>query len=394
MTERLYYTDAYLAEFEARVAARADEGRRVALDRSAFYPTSGGQPHDTGTLAGVRVVDVVDEDDVVWHLLERPLPAGQETVRGIVDRERRRDHMQQHTGQHLLSALFADRLGLHTASVHFGAEYSTVDLAGPAPDAAALAEVERVANEVVAENRPVAVTFEEAASATGLRKPTERSGTIRVVSIEGIDRSACGGTHVRRTGEIGAVLLRRPEKVKQGTRVEFLCGGRAVRRARADFELLVRLSQGFSTAIDDLPPLLERQRDAAKEGEKERRRLEGALDAYRARALYDATGSASNGVRVVVQRDAEDMERLRSIAQAVCALPRAVFVGSVASPPSLLVASSGDVALDAGALVRRVVTARGGRGGGTPRLAQGSVPDAASLESAYREATEAVAGAV
>ncbi|MEO7962713.1 MAG: alanyl-tRNA editing protein, partial [Gemmatimonadaceae bacterium] len=232
MTERLYYSDAYLQRFEARIVDRADEGRRVYLNRSAFYPTSGGQPNDLGRLGGVAVVDVIDEEERVAHLLASPLaPHTSELVAGDVDWTRRFDHMQQHTGQHLLSAIFADALGWATLSVHFGPDYATLDLDAESISIERLREVEERANVLVAEDRSVTVSFEDAASAQGLRKASDRNGSLRIVTIDGIDRSACGGTHVHHTGAIGAVLLRRQEKIRKATRVEFVCGLRAMRRA-------------------------------------------------------------------------------------------------------------------------------------------------------------------
>src|SRR3954469_9368393 len=195
MTNRLYYTDAYRTSFTASVVDRSEDGLSVYLSETAFYPTSGGQPHDVGTLGGVSVVDVIDEDNRVAHVLDRPLEA--KDVVGAVDWPRRFDNMQQHTGQHLLSAVFEDLFGLKTVSVHFGDEYSTFDLDGDAVSPEQLRGAQRRSNEAVAENRAVAVTFEDAATATRLRKAVDRAGTLRVVSIEGLDRSACGGTHVR-----------------------------------------------------------------------------------------------------------------------------------------------------------------------------------------------------
>jgi len=199
MTERLYYTDAYLAAFDANVVATSDDRMRVYLDATAFYPTSGGQPHDVGTLGGVAVVDVVDETDRIAHVLAQPLgPSSSLAAR--VDWKRRFDHMQQHTGQHLLSAVFEDLFGQKTLSVHFGPDYATLDLDTDAVSREQLVAAERRANDVVLENRPVTIAFEDAATASELRKASDRAGSIRIVTIEGIDRSACGGTHVRSTG--------------------------------------------------------------------------------------------------------------------------------------------------------------------------------------------------
>ena len=227
MTERLYYTDAYCTRFEANIAEVVDgEKPRVYLDRTAFYPTSGGQPHDIGRLGVATVLDVIDEGERIAHLVEGAITG--ERVTGEVDWPRRYDHMQQHTGQHVLSAIFSDSLGAQTLSVHFGADSSTLDLSVESITPEALRDVERRANEIAWENRPVRVTFEDAVAADGLRKSSDRAGELRIVSIEALDRSACGGTHVRSTSEIGPVLLRRTERAKKALRVEFLCGGRAL----------------------------------------------------------------------------------------------------------------------------------------------------------------------
>ncbi len=384
---RLYYSDSYQTTFTARVVELTEGGRRVYLEATAFYPTSGGQPNDTGTLGGVAVVDVVDEGERVAHLLASPLAAaaGAE-VEGRIDWPRRWDHMQQHTGQHLLSALFAEEHGLHTVSVHFGADASTLDLRGAPPDAALLAAVERRANEVVWEDRPVTVVFESAAEASGLRKASSRAGELRIVAIEGLDRSACGGTHVRRTGEIGAVLLRRSEKIRGDTRVEFVCGARAVRRARADYEALAVAAQLFSAPLDDVPGLVEGQREQLRGAQTALRRLEQELATFRARELYDRAAPDAAGVRRIVDRRATGaVDELRLLAQALTALPRAVLVAAVESPPTVLLASSGDSGVDAGATLKRTLGAVGGRGGGSSRLAQGSLPDAQALDQVLRD---------
>ncbi len=380
MTHRLYYTDAYLRDFEADVVDRADHGCRVYLDRSAFYPTSGGQPFDLGTLAGVDVVDVVDEGERVAHLLASPVPIGR--VRGTLAWERRFDHMQQHTGQHLLSAVLHERLGLETVSVHFGKDISTLDLDTATVDHASLVEAERRANRIVTENRSVTVAFEEAGTAEGLRKASSREGTLRIVTIDDLDRSACGGTHVRATGEIGAIAIRRVERVKQHARVEFLCGDRAVRRARADHELLTRLAGLFSASAEELPALVEAQRGELKEAAAARRELESSLSELRARDLHAAAVPDAGGVRSIVLREEGPLERLRPLALALGALPRTVFVGWATEPPAVIVASSADSGVDAGPLLRAALAQVGGRGGGNARLAQGTAPSAAALEEA------------
>lgn len=291
---RLYY-DSPALEFTAQVTdirldSKDESGQlwQVSLDRTAFYPTGGGQPHDTGVLIATArsgavlevPVDRVEEDEAgeVWHYVRKPLMHGTEVV-GRVDAERRLDHAQQHTGQHLLSAVFLSELGARTVSFHLGSDSVTIDLA--LPEGAAkltdedLARVEVATNLEVAADRvmtPRWVSADEARAMLErgeLRKLPEREGPMRIVTMEGIEHNACGGTHVASTGAIGGVLVRKLEKVKQGQRVEFVCGLRAVRAARRDYELLRQvgalLSVGAADAPDRVAKLLEDKKAAAKE---------------------------------------------------------------------------------------------------------------------------------
>jgi len=392
MTSRLYYRDSYLTQFDGRITEIADGGRRVYLDRSAFYPTSGGQPFDLGTLAGRAVTDVVDEEERIAHVLDAPLTSGVgEVVLGAVDWRRRFDHMQQHTGQHLLTAVFVELFGYDTASVHFGADKSSLDLDVGSLTPAQLIEAERRANEVVWENRPVVVTFEDSATASGLRKPPPREGTIRVVTIDRLDRSACGGTHVRATGEIGAVVLRGTERMRKQTRVEFLCGGRVIRQARADHEMLSNIALSLKASIAEAPALVVAQGEQLRDALATSKRLEGELAAYDARALYDRTAPSAGGVRVAAaHRDAGTLEDVRPLALAFAALPRAVFITTVASPATVLVAASDDAGIDAGAVLKPQLQAAGGRGGGSARLAQGTVPNGDTLATIVDGVRQAV----
>lgn len=386
MTDRLYYRDATRRTFTGRIVEVSDDGRKVYLEQTAFYPTSGGQPHDLGTLNGQRVLDVVDEGERVLHVLEAPIAATAGTdVHGEIDWPLRSDHMQQHTGQHLLSAVIEDLLGLRTVSVHFGPETSTLDVADATGGARiletdTLERVESRANSIVAEARPVTVTFEDAASVTGLRKATDRDGLLRVVTIEGVDRSACGGTHVASTAQIGPVLLRRQERVKQGLRIEFVCGGRALRRARHDLELLSRVARTFSASIDDVPGLVEAQASQVADLTAESRRLTEKLAAYRAAELHAAAIPKVDGLRVVVERVSSGADAARTLALAMGALPHVLFVAVSHSPPSILVATSDDSGLEAGKLLKPLLEKVGGRGGGSARLAQGSAPSAEAVD--------------
>ena len=236
MTDRLYYNDPSLREFEATVTGveRAGDRLRVALDRTAFYPTSGGQPFDTGTLGQLRVIDGVDDNGgTIAHVVENGALEVGDPVHGAIDWPRRFDHMQQHTGQHVLSAAFEHLFQVRTLSFHLGVAASTIDLAREmAADEIAAAEGE--ANRIVWEDRPVAIRYAsgEEAAALKLRKEPVRSGTLRLVEVEGFDLSACGGTHVARTGAIGVIAVGAWERFKGGQRIEFLCGGRALERFR------------------------------------------------------------------------------------------------------------------------------------------------------------------
>ena len=386
MTERLYYQDSYLREFPARVLDLDALGTTAYLDRTAFYPASGGQPFDTGQIGGVAVLDVIDEAERVAHRVASPLHSG--PVDCAIDWERRFDHMQQHSGQHLLSAVFHELFHLQTVSFHLGQESSTIDLEGAPVDARTIVEAERRTNELVAAGLPMLVTFEDAREVQGLRKPSDREGTLRIVSIADMDRSACGGTHVRSTGEIGAVLLRKTEKIRQSVRVEFVCGGRAVRRARADFEALTKVAQLFSSSLDETPAMVAAQIEAAKSGEKARRKVELELAAMQGRELYRQTEAGTDGIRRVVQRlERGNLEDLRAVAQNFAAQPKSVFLAVMKEPPSVLLAASEDSGADAGRLVKAAVTEAGGRGGGNARIAQGSVPSAELLEGVVTKIT-------
>lgn len=375
MTERLYYTDPYLRRFDAQVVR--SEADRVHLDRTAFYASSGGQPNDLGTLGGVAVIDVIDEGDRIAHVLAGPAPSG--TVQCEIDWPRRFDHMQQHSGQHLLSAVLVELYGAQTVSFHLGSDASTIDVEAPSFDAGQLARAEDRANEVVFENRPVTVAFASNSAELGLRKPSERAGELRIISIEGLDRSACGGTHVRSTAEIGPVAIRKLEKIRGNARIEFLCGWRAIRRARADYQSLVKVSRRFSAALDDVPAVVSAQAERLEELEKAHRKLAIEAAAREGRDLYASCAPGADGIRRLI-RSARIDDELRTIAQAFTTGEKAVFIAVSTDPPSILVAASKDAGVHAGNLVKAAVTANGGRGGGSPTLAQGSVPAADALE--------------
>jgi alanyl-tRNA synthetase len=381
VTQRLYYSDPYEVRFAATAVGNTPDPTRVVLDRSAFYPTSGGQPHDLGTISGIPVTAVEDLDDgTMVHVLATPLPA-LGPVDGEVNWERRFDHMQQHTGQHLLSAVFGDLFGFETLSFHMGADLSTIELGCPILTADEMEAAERRANELIAANLPVRIDFEDAATVQGLRKASQRSGTLRIVTIEGLDRSACGGTHVRATGEIGSLLLRKTEKIRGNTRLEFACGLRAVRRARQDFRLLSGISETTSTAIDDLAGVVKLWSERLADAEKDRRRMGLELAGHNGRSLYSAATPTPSGMRVFIREVESIGEDTRAEGQAFTASPRATYVAAATGKPAVLLAVSADSGLNAGNLLKPLLAEHSGRGGGSAQVAQGSVADPAALAS-------------
>ena len=377
MTERLYYTDSGLRVFDATVLATdvVDGRTHVVLDRTAFYPSSGGQPFDTGRLGGAAVVDVLDRDDgEIVHILSEPLAPGA-AVRGEIDWPRRLDHMQQHTGQHMLSAAFDRLFAVRTESFHLGAEVSTIDLAREVSGS----EVDRAeaeANRVVWEDRPVVVRFVsgEDASRLPLRKEPARSGTLRIVDVEDFDVSACGGTHVPRTGVVGMIAVSAVERVKGASRVSFVCGGRALRSHRALRDVVIGVTRALSVTPPEARGAIERLQGEARDTTRLVRRLQDELAVHRGAAL-GAEAEPIGGHRGVLRSEPElDGGALKGLASAVVSGSGlvAVLTGR-GTPVPVVIARSADVALDAAAVLRDLVAELGGRGGGTAAMAQGGL---------------------
>lgn len=375
MTERIYYTDAYARECDATVLdrVRLDDGRQAAiLDRTVFYPTSGGQPFDTGTLGDARVVDVIDrEDGVVLHVLDGAVPAA--AVHGRIDWDRRFEHMQQHTGQHVLSAAFDHCCQARTESFHLGSISATIDLAREvSPAQIAAAELE--ANRIVWDDRPVHVRWVDAAEAAtlALRKDPTRSGTLRIIEVEGFDLSACGGTHVSRTGAIGNISVGSSERFRGGTRVEFRCGIRTLQGYRALRDSITAAARLLSTGADDLPAAVERLQSEHKDARRRVKDLLERLAQHEARALASRALSIGNASVVIEALDGWDAVGLKTIACAIAEGPghAAILVGGPA-PVSIVAARAPDVSIDAAAVMQALTARFGGRGGGRPELAQG-----------------------
>jgi len=383
VTERLYYHDSYLTRFRARVVDADAARTRVYLDRTAFYPSSGGQPFDTGTLGGAPVLDVIDEGERVAHVTAAPVTEVE--VEGVVDQARRFDHMQQHTGQHLLSAVFVERLAAPTVSFHLGADACTIDIQRDSLSAEEVRKVEKRANEIVMENRAVTVTFHDAQEDLGLRKASDREGELRVVGIADLDRSACGGTHVRTTGEIGPIVIRKLDRIRGIVRVEFLCGMRAVVRARRDYEALQAVSRALSCPLDEAPALVAAQQERLQSAEKARARLATELAKAEGRELWSSTAPGASGRRFASRTVSAFNDETRALAQSFIAGASSCFMAIAEDPPGILLATSADSGLHAGNLLKAAVTRQGGRGGGNAALAQGSVPSKEALDAARAE---------
>ena len=394
MTDRLYYHDSFLYDFEAEVNEVLDTPRpALILDRTAFYPTSGGQVFDTGWIttnadAKFKVTEVADtEDGRVIHYLEatKDLNPGDlkpgTRIRGQIDDARRRDHMQQHSGQHVLSAAFIRLYNVPTVSFHMADDYCSIDLDTPTLTQQQIESAERLANEIILENRPVNIRFvtREEAGKLGLRKlPVADRDELRIIDIRDWDLSACGGTHVAQTGQIASVLLRKAEKVRQGWRVEFVAGQRAVSTARRDFTTLTDTAALFSAHIYDVPQQAQKSLDEVRSWRKQWEHSQEELAAAHASALLAETPEI-NGRRIVVQTLSDrEMNFVKLLAQKITRLsPSAIALLATTSPqPSLVFAQSAGQPFDMGALMKETMANLGGRGGGSKDLAQGGLTSA------------------
>jgi len=374
VTERLYYTDAYLTEFDAtilRVECRGDR-REALLDRTAFYPTSGGQPFDTGRLGSAKVVDVVDgDDDVIRHVIEGELEPG--PVHGKIDWDRRFEHMQQHTGQHVLSAAFDRLVGARTESFHLGSTSSTIDL-NRTVSAAEIERTENEANRVVWEDREVSVRYASAEEATGLplRKESLRTGILRLIEIPGFDISACGGTHVASTGAIGNIEVASSERFRGGTRVEFVCGVRALNAYRVLRDAMAASVRLVSVLPSELPDGIERLQADARDMKRQIKDLQSRLAGFEGAALADGAQPYGNIFAVVAAVGRSDQAGLKALAATITARAGHVAVLlSAPGPSAAVIARAADSTLDCAALLKKLIERFGGKGGGRPDLAQG-----------------------
>ncbi len=381
MALRLYRVDPSLRRFSARVTELAliDGRPAVALDQTAFYPTSGGQAFDRGALDGIDVVDVVERDDgEILHVLARPAEvAAGAVVDGEIDWPRRFDHMQQHTGQHVLSAAFVRVAGLDTLSVHMGDEVCTLDLPTPRLDPAVIERVEDAANQAIYDDLPVIAREVTAAElpAIPLRKPPTVTGLIRIVEVQGLDWSACGGTHVASTGQIGMIRVYKAEKRSNETRVYFHCGRRALLDYRQAGAVAGELADGFRVSRRELPQAVERLRAEAQAARKALADAQDRLaEADAVAMLRDARNAAEGAPCAIIARVFTDRDaaQLKAIAKRLTAEPGIVaLLGAPGEKASLCFARSKDAAGDMGKLLRDALAVLGAKGGGSADFAQG-----------------------
>jgi alanyl-tRNA synthetase len=393
LTDRLYYHDSFLREFDATVVSCTPEGPRwkVILNKTAFYPTSGGQPHDLGTLGDAQVVEVVEAPNAnaatpdaaspkdphqVVHYTTAQVPAG--PIHGRIDWPRRLDHMQQHTAQHLLSAAFIELFGFQTVSFHLGKDISTIDLAAPSVVPRQLETAERRTNEIIFEDRPVVIRFGTAQelAESGIRKKVEREGILRAVDIQGFDHQPCGGTHLASTGQAGLILLRKLERSRDYWRIEFLAGYRALAAARADFATLTQAATHLSCALQDVPAGIAKNIEDRRANSSAIKRLEERLATVEAQTLLQQHPETSSALRLIIATPPDATPSYLALLAAKLSAEKNV-VALLASRESgyIVAARSADLTQDLGTLVRESLKEFQGKGGGAKHFAQGALPD-------------------
>lgn len=402
MTRRLYYDDAYRTAFSARVIQRLIYANHpaVILDQTCFYPSGGGQPCDTGWLNGVEVIDVIadEENGDILHVLAADLP--HDPVEGRIDWSRRFDHMQQHTGQHILSQAFSRAANAETVSFHLGAEIATIDLNLPRLSPEQVEQVEGLANQVVFSDRPVRARFvaPDELAAYSLRRPPQVQGPIRIVEIEGFDATPCGGTHVARTGEVGMIKIIRLDRRGEETRVEFRCGGRALTDYGRKNRMVQQLATMLTTGHFELDQAVERLQTEIKQLHRQLREARERLVAYEAAEL--AAQAERIGELAVIRRVFNDRDpgQLRQLALSLAAQPKTVaLLGLAGAKAQVICACSQDVQADMVPAVRAALEALGSPGGGGhPQFAQGggAAANEGQVAAALEQALATVMGGI
>ena len=395
-TERLYYTDSHLIEFNARVVditERVSGWTAVVLDRTAFYPTGGGQPSDTGTLNGSRVVEVVDDGERVLHLVQGATPSVGSAVNGRIDWFRRLDHMQQHTGQHILSQAFVTLFNAPTKSFRVLDQSCEIDVDLASASSEIIERAVELANNVIWEDRPITIRNVTAAEAAALplRKDSAREGELRVIEIAGFDLTPCGGTHAYRTGEIGMIAVRSWERAKGLTRIEFVAGMRALADYRRANKSAREIAALFSTGRDDAPAVAAHMLEENKELHRRVRVLEEIAAGVEAQTLYDETKPSAEGTRLVVKIfDGKEIDSLKKIAHSLTSNPLMICLLASRDKETvrLVFAKSPDAPGDMNELMKTACELLDGRGGGKPDMAQGGGKNSQKIDEALRAVSD------
>jgi alanyl-tRNA synthetase len=386
MTQRLYYDDSYLREFRAKAlkASHTERGYEIILDQTAFYPSSGGQPHDLGHIHSGLVKDVFEnEHGEIIHCVDRPVDS--QDLECSINWERRFDHMQQHTGQHVLSQAFLRTSKLDTVSFHMGVDYATIDLDAESASMEQVRQAEDLANSILYENRPIKIRMAapEEVPELGLRKESHRSGPLRIVEVKDFDVSACGGTHVKSTGEVGVITIRKIERVNRQARVEFACGRRALELHRKDVQNLEAIARRFSVGLHETHQRVEKQGEEVRQLRRLLQEKNKTLARLLAREFY-VEAPEYQGFKMVKRLfEGEEIDFIKLLAQCVVAQgPCVALLGNRSAQAQLVLAQSESLPWDLRPLISECSRLIEGRGGGSRTLAQAGGRNPSQLQSA------------
>jgi len=386
MTKRLYYSEPYVTEFVARMISCEKDGDkfRAVLDKTFFYPESGGQPNDTGSIGGCKVIDVQIDDGIVYHTVDREI-CGDE-VRCSIDRERRVDHMQQHTGQHILSQAIYGIFGKDSESLHMGRKISSIDIPIAELTKKDLMLIEKRANEVVFADVPVKTYFVDSTEGLGLRKETDLDSGIRIVEIGDYDRTPCGGTHLSSTGQVGLIKIARHYKKGKYTRIEFICGGRCLEKMQEQGETILGISNHLMVPQDSILERVKELDDAKRVLETKIEELGERLSVMTFGSLIE--NSASIGGVTVVKDVINDPKMAHFISKSTQARDSTVslLAFNTSKGATMMFSCSKDCDIDIGKILSESVSIVSGRGGGGKSFASGSCNDVSRLDEALDHA--------
>lgn len=380
ITKRLYYQDSHLLKFSAQVLSCQPFKQHwaIVLDQTAFYPTGGGQPNDTGLLGSANLIDCIDETDHIIHIVDSPVS---ETVDCQINYSRRLDHLQQHTGQHILSQAFIQTAKAETRGFHLGVESATIDLEIDQLTPELISKAEDLANQIIFENRPITIHLTDEKEKFPLRKDTERESSIRIIEIADFDHSPCGGTHAKHTGEVGMIVIRSVERAKKMWRLEFLCGRRALLDYRLAHSSAMATAKLFSATRETTASLVAKLQQDYKDLQKHNRELLQIALSTEASSLYQASPINSKGIKVIKAVFNRDLEELKILTHLLIAQNSVIaLLATKVESPKVIFARSKDLDTDCGKLLSQFCKQFDGRGGGRPDFAQGGLPMSAEFE--------------